>query len=99
MPCIGPVAYQKFQDGSLASVSSRACVQVAPLSSLVWTYGSRSQPFGHGAEPLWVLTTTIRPVARSTIGTGLPWVVPLPSETTCSGPQVLPPSDDRRSTR
>ncbi len=99
MPCIGPVAYQKFHSGRLPSVISLAADQVAPWSSLTCTHGSRSQPFGHGSAPLWVLTSTTRPVRSSTIGTGLPWVAPFPSETTCSGPQVRPPSAERRSTR
>jgi hypothetical protein len=99
MPCIGPVAYQKFHSGRFAPVSSRGAVQVTPLSSLYCTYGSRSHPLGHGAVPLCVLTRTIRPVRRSTIGTGFPRVSPLPSATTSSGPQVRPLSSERRSTR
>lgn len=47
---------------------------------------------------LYVSASRTRPVLRSTIGDGLPWVSPAPSLTTWSGDQVRPPSSDRLTT-
>jgi hypothetical protein len=44
------------------------------------------------------VTRTMAPVRGSATGAGLPRVSPWPAATTVSGPQVQPPSVERRST-
>ncbi len=50
------------------------------------------------APELYDVTSTMRPVLSSTTGAGLPRVSPRPAATTDSGPQVQPPSVERRRT-
>lgn len=97
MPWTGPVPYHHSHSGLLIwSVISTGSVQVRPSSVLCCKKGLRWFMVSPG---LYVLSREIRPDSRSTTGAGLPRVSPFPSISTWSGPQLWPPSVDRRITR
>src|SRR5262249_3591615 len=104
-PTPGPVAYHVHFGSLTWLVMSAGLDQVAPSSAPLVTQ-TRRVPlpvpsrivFSVSAPRLWVSSSQIVPVERSTTGQGLPTVSPPPAATTCSGSQVLPPSRLRRRT-
>src|SRR5262249_15357410 len=106
MPTPGPVAYHVQSDRLTSLVISTGLDQVNPSSSLLATHTVRfpllvpSTIFASVSVPkLWVRSSQMTPVLRSTTGHGLPQVSAPSSQTTCIGPHVLPPSVERLSTR
>jgi hypothetical protein len=104
--CPGVVAYQRHSGFFTCSVISFGLDQVTPSSSLYRTHTRRpsagftlprrmASSVAVAAERTW--TSRTRPVSRTT-GAGLPArSVPLSAATVC-GPQVRPPSVERRRT-